>query len=364
MSLNYFDLNATSIEDRFAANIHGHAIADITNLQSTLDGYQVDLTSTTSIDADNVTIFGNIVPDASNTTATLGSTSNHFSEAWIDSLHLAQNTLYLGDTPVLGTNTGTVEVKADPDQGITVKTTGTGESKMISENGIEISNSGMNGQITVQATGAGGSIAFGALPRIVLAAAKIEDDSLPEGTRLFARAKSNIGPDSGGWHYRLNTTELKEYQDVFTSEVLWGNEVEGSARELLAAADSNDEDGGSALEEAKTFLQSELSLGPVAVKSIMDESRKAGISERTLKRAKAALKVKAEKGGFDKGWQWVLPEICMKDAKHHEEGQQNRVAPFGNVGTLREEITKNDEQVLILKDDDFIFDEPIQEELI
>lgn len=209
-----------------------------------------------------------------------------------------------------------------------------------------------------------GSIAFGALPRIVLAAAKIEDDSLPEGTRLFARAKSNIGPDSGGWHYRLNTTELKEYQDVFTSEVLWGDEVEGSARELLAAADSNDEDGGSALEEAKAFLQDELSLRPVAVNKIKNQSRKAGISDRTLQRAKKALKVKAEKGGFDEGWRWVLPEICMKDAKHHEEGQQKRVAPFGNVGTLREEITKNDEQVLILKDDDFIFDEPIQEVLI
>ena len=202
-----------------------------------------------------------------------------------------------------------------------------------------------------------GSIAFGALARIVLAAAKIEDDSLPKGTRLFARAKSNIGADSGGWHYRLNTTELKGYPGVFTSEVLWGNEIEGSARELLAAADSTGDDGGSALAEAKSFLKSELSLGPVAYKTIEEEARKAGITVRTLKRAKAALKIKSEKSGLDDGWRWVMPEISPKDAKYCEEGQQNKVAPFRDFGTLRGENSKTEPKVIRLNDDDILFDE-------
>ena len=43
-----------------------------------------------------------------------------------------------------------------------------------------------------------GSLAFGALARVVLAAAKMPEDDQGSGGRLLARAKSNIGPDTGG----------------------------------------------------------------------------------------------------------------------------------------------------------------------
>lgn len=214
MSLNYYDLNGTTIEDRFAAFNHGHAIADVTNLQSTLDGYQVDLSSTTSIDVDSISVSGNIVPDALNTTATLGTASNHFAEAWIDAVHIAQNTLYLGDTPVIGTNTGTVEVKADLDQGITVKTTGTGESKMISQNGVEISTSGLNGQIVVQSSGAGGQIAFGATSAINFTApdANFSNDVAVTGNALFNTATFSGDVTFQGTNYTVDS------QNVSTSD--------------------------------------------------------------------------------------------------------------------------------------------------
>ena len=45
-----------------------------------------------------------------------------------------------------------------------------------------------------------GSLAFGALTRIVTVATKLPNDgNHPHGARLFARAKSNIGPDGGGF---------------------------------------------------------------------------------------------------------------------------------------------------------------------
>jgi putative DNA primase/helicase len=53
-----------------------------------------------------------------------------------------------------------------------------------------------------------GSLAFGALARIVLAATKLPDEDRREGVRLLARAKSNIGPDEGGYHYQLDLVEV------------------------------------------------------------------------------------------------------------------------------------------------------------
>ena len=50
-----------------------------------------------------------------------------------------------------------------------------------------------------------GSIAFGALARVVMVAGKEaekEDDDTPP-RRFLARAKSNIGPDEGGFAYEL-----------------------------------------------------------------------------------------------------------------------------------------------------------------
>jgi putative DNA primase/helicase len=44
-----------------------------------------------------------------------------------------------------------------------------------------------------------GSLAFGAAARIVLAAAKLKGDDERTAGRIVARAKSNIGPDSGGF---------------------------------------------------------------------------------------------------------------------------------------------------------------------
>ena len=76
-----------------------------------------------------------------------------------------------------------------------------------------------------------GSIAFTALARVVMVAAKVQsEDDKP--LRVLARAKSNIGPDDGGFEYHLEQTEIQT--DVFASHVAWGNAVDGTARELQA----------------------------------------------------------------------------------------------------------------------------------
>jgi len=70
-----------------------------------------------------------------------------------------------------------------------------------------------------------GSLAFGALARIVMVAAKQsqpEEESLGASSRLFARAKSNIGPDGDGFSYELVDCELQDFPGLHASRVAWG----------------------------------------------------------------------------------------------------------------------------------------------
>ena len=47
-----------------------------------------------------------------------------------------------------------------------------------------------------------GSVAFGALPRLVMGAAKNQAEGDDEPERIMVRIKSNIGPGGGGYGYQ------------------------------------------------------------------------------------------------------------------------------------------------------------------
>lgn len=148
-----------------------------------------------------------------------------------------------------------------------------------------------------------GSLAFGALARIVLIAAKRQDEG--EDSRILCRAKSNIGPDDGGFAYRLRQIELATLPGFDASVVEWLEPVEGSARELLG---DGDEAEGGASRDAETFLKALLADGPMSAQDVIEAAEANGISERTLKRAKKALGVKSTKARATSagGWQWSL----------------------------------------------------------
>jgi hypothetical protein len=58
---------------------------------------------------------------------------------------------------------------------------------------------------------------------------------------------------------------------------------------------------------AAGFLRQELAGGPRPAHEILDRAREAGISERTLRRAKRLLAVRAKKVDFRGAWYWILP---------------------------------------------------------
>ncbi|HXH55027.1 MAG TPA: AAA family ATPase, partial [Gammaproteobacteria bacterium] len=159
-----------------------------------------------------------------------------------------------------------------------------------------------------------GSIAFGALARMVLATAKMTE---PDGQlkRLLVRAKSNHGPDGGGFNYQIEQIELENYPGIFASQVIWGAPVDGTARELLR--DPNDfstPEKCSSLSEAIDFLKALLAEGAMLKKEITQKAMEAGIKSMTLRRAKASLRIVALHEGFGKGsvWKWRLPSEELK----------------------------------------------------
>lgn len=165
-----------------------------------------------------------------------------------------------------------------------------------------------------------GSLAFGALARIVLAAAKLPDEE--GGGRILARGKSNIGKDDGGFKYELVVVNPRP--DIETTAVLWAEAVEGSARELLGQAEGQaDSEERSATREAQDWLREFLSHGAAKAKDVQREARECGIGEKALRTARERLGIKPTKSGFQGSYMWTLPSSMMpkmpNDAKDAQE---------------------------------------------
>jgi putative DNA primase/helicase len=155
-----------------------------------------------------------------------------------------------------------------------------------------------------------GSLAFGALARVVMVAAKKQDEDDKPGVRIFMRAKSNIGPDEGGFEYELQQAALYSNPDIVASHVVFGEAIEGNARDVLAEAETvksdDDEHKRTAFREARDFLLELLMDGPLPTKDVRAATRDAGHMWRTIERAKSELKILTGKRAD--GWPWSLPQ--------------------------------------------------------
>lgn len=173
-----------------------------------------------------------------------------------------------------------------------------------------------------------GSIAFGALARVVMAATKVSEEQ--GGGRILVRAKSNIGTDHGGFKYELRQGELSGHPDITASWAEWGAAVQGEARELLDAAEvAADPEERGAREEAKDFLRVLLADGPVPAKEVKRQADENGHCWRTINTAKKDIGIVTEKigGHFAKStqqWVWKLPND-LKNASSFEECRRKHV---------------------------------------
>ncbi|MGE4172605.1 MAG: AAA family ATPase [Methylocystis sp.] len=157
-----------------------------------------------------------------------------------------------------------------------------------------------------------GSIAFGALARVVMIAGKegeTEDGTPPR--RFLARAKSNIGPDEGGFAYELQQEPMPGDDRIIASIAIFGEAIEGTARDMLAAAEAESSEDKGAFGEAEDFLKEQLADGPAATKELRSAAEAHAIAWRTVERAKKTLGVEATRIGEEgvRGggrWMWRL----------------------------------------------------------
>ncbi len=137
-----------------------------------------------------------------------------------------------------------------------------------------------------------GSLAFGALPRIVFAAAKT-DESAEGGTpRIIVRAKSNIGPSGGGLG-TISTRRRSMNALISSQRIAWLEPLENTAKELLDEAEPQ-QTGQSKKEMAEQFLKGAIRPGEKRAQAEIEaEAATCVLSERTLRRAEPAAKVKS-----------------------------------------------------------------------
>ena len=148
--------------------------------------------------------------------------------------------------------------------------------------------------------------------------------------RVLAPTKANLSRPAPSLAFVLDTVGE-------VPRVRWLGESEQSAETLLAV---KDETAARPRDEAAAFLREVLADGPLPARDVYRQAEDAGISARTLKRAKSLLGVAAVKAGAPgaggQGWSWELPKGATSD----EECQQKTVAPFGKSGPLRGEETE------------------------
>lgn len=149
-----------------------------------------------------------------------------------------------------------------------------------------------------------GSIAYTAAARVAHLVGTYEGTE-----RVIVCIKNNLAPFPPSVAFEIKNGCL-----------LWKGETDISVNALLTN-DASSEERTTALDKAIVFLEEALSKKERPAKEIQQEAQKATISERTLKRAKAALRIDVWKVGAGKEgfWMWSLPSDTPKEAETEGE---------------------------------------------
>jgi putative DNA primase/helicase len=138
--------------------------------------------------------------------------------------------------------------------------------------------------------------------RSALLAGSDTDD--PDRCGLF-HEKANLGPKAPPLGYTIKDGRFA-----------WTGETTLTTSQVLGGGDTADL---SARDEAEQFLREVLANGRMPAKDVMAEAGAAGITQRTLRRAKERV-CKIQKSAFDDGWTWEL-----KPEDGHEGAQDGHI---------------------------------------
>jgi hypothetical protein len=154
------------------------------------------------------------------------------------------------------------------------------------------------GQGSALYRGSGSIGIVGAARAGLLVAPDPDDDS----RRILAMSKSNLAKMPDALAYRLVDDERYS-----CARVVWDGASRHTANDLVRPR--VDEEEAPALAEAVRVLEEILSDGPLAAGNIKKMAAQAGVTERTLHRARQALGVTTRRQGFGQGalYMWAMP---------------------------------------------------------
>jgi hypothetical protein len=152
-------------------------------------------------------------------------------------------------------------------------------------------------------SGVGGNALYRGLGSIGITAAArsalvVDSHPTEEGVRVLATTKCNIVRMPRSITYRINEMAGQPV-------IKWGEECDITAADLGVRAQNG---GNRAQAEAMEFLSDLLKNGRRSVSEVKKLAINLGITDRTLERAKKALKVRSCRMGFSPAsWEWELP---------------------------------------------------------
>lgn len=151
----------------------------------------------------------------------------------------------------------------------------------------------------------GGSAWVNAPRQVLLVGAPPGADPRDTGERLLVVEKNNLGAYPPALSFALTPAA----EDPSRAVVRWGAEVAGvSSADLVGQPPDAQE--RSERDAARDFIRAELDDGPLSVKDLKKAAERAGVSWRTVERAKTDLGVRAQKErGLNGIWRWHLPAV-------------------------------------------------------
>jgi AAA domain len=142
-----------------------------------------------------------------------------------------------------------------------------------------------------------------------------QDDSL----RVLACTKINVAEPPPALGFRIAAN------DAGQSAVTWTGPVDVAADDLVLAPGRPP---GEAVAEARSFLEELLRDGPLSQDEIQHQAQEAGISRRTLRRAKSELRIGSEfqQGAVGAQWLWRLSPAAAEDTLDYAERRKRELA--------------------------------------
>jgi putative DNA primase/helicase len=134
-----------------------------------------------------------------------------------------------------------------------------------------------------------GSYAYVQSARLAFFCMKEEDSD----RNLLISVKNNIGVKAIGKGYRIGSKQIAF--GITAPYVQWDDAPVGVSADQAMAAQAAARRGGSSLSDAMDFLRDLLADGPVAAQDVAVAAKAGVVAERTLERAKKALRIKSVK---------------------------------------------------------------------